>query len=346
MLVKQLEDHFGVKAERSFTRGQHNIFQSGTNAYVFVPVSYDVEQLTELQHLVEFLRTRGDLSVAEFVPATSGSLLAHIDHEKGVLLKYPIRSYRRNLNIPKELALFHKRGRGFPQRVTKINRIGQWKFLWERRLDQMEIFWREKIQQQPQNDFEKMFIHSFPYYIGLSENAIQYLADTELDAMPQMVDSATICHSRFTGKLFRNGVKFPTDWLFDHCSRDLAEWVRAAYLRKKELNMAEIQHFLENYVTVTPLSPFSWRLMYARLLFPIHYFECIEEYYINEGHGKEQEYVKRLNRIVGKSNEYEQFAAHIPDLLTPLLRQQKIPEIPWLKKCDILTFSKNNMLRY
>lgn len=331
ILIKQLEDYFGVKVEKSLI--PHNrAFQSGLHVFIIEPVHLDIHQINELHQLALFLRSKGDLTVAEFVRAKSGSFLVKLNDEQVVLLKYPIRTYRRNYHIPEELAILHKRGRSFPQKMTYINRIGQWKFLWEKRLDQMELFWQEKVKQQPKNEFDKLFIHSFPYYLGLTENAIQYVVDTELDSQVQQSDSATICHLRFTGNLYRNGVKIPTDWVFDHCSRDLAEWMRHSYFQQNHRSIRAIENFLERYTMVAPLSDFSWRLLYARLLFPIHYFECIEDYYINEENEGSQQYLNRLNEILRNSNGYEQFLAQIHQLLTYYSRQKKIPTIPWLKK--------------
>ena len=48
----------------------------------------------------------------------------------------------------------------------------------------MEKVWNGLLFQTPEDEFQRMFIDSFPYYIGLTENAIQYLVDTEIDDEP------------------------------------------------------------------------------------------------------------------------------------------------------------------
>ena len=98
----------------------------------------------------------------------------------------------------------------------------------------MEKVWNGLLFQTPEDEFERMFIDSFPYYIGLTENAIQYLVDTEIDDEPMETDSGTVCHERFSkrhgGQLNNYMIKNPFDWVFDHRSRDLAEWTRERYL--------------------------------------------------------------------------------------------------------------------
>ena len=69
--------------------------------------------------------------------------------------------------------------------MKKISRIGQWKNLWEKRIDQMEKVWKGMMQHEPVNEFDRMFFESFPYYMAIAENAIQYLVDTELDDDPK-----------------------------------------------------------------------------------------------------------------------------------------------------------------
>ena len=54
----------------------------------------------------------------------------------------------------------------------------------------------------PTDVFDQLFIESFPYYLGVAENAIQYVVDTEMDDTPQLTDAATICQERFTPLLW------------------------------------------------------------------------------------------------------------------------------------------------
>ena len=79
----------------------------------------------------------------------------------------------------------------------------------------------------PSDVFDRLFIESFPYYLGVAENAIQYVVDTEMDDTPQLTDAATICQERFTPLLWHQTkrLKLPFDWVYDRPSRDIAEWM-------------------------------------------------------------------------------------------------------------------------
>ncbi len=59
-----------------------------------------------------------------------------------------------------------------------------------------------QVMNHPTDVFDQLFIESFPYYLGVAENAIQYVVDTEMDDTPQLTDAATICQERFTPLLW------------------------------------------------------------------------------------------------------------------------------------------------
>jgi len=303
--------------------------------YCIVPISYlEQEELFEIKHLSEYMIQKGDIRVGSILPTTDGKLSTIINDEEAVIIRCPVYSHRVSNSLGYELARFHKRGRSFPYQVKKVNRIGQWKFLWEKRLDQMELFWKEKVKQHPQNEFETLFVEAFPYYIGLTENAIQYLVDTEIDETPTAIDSATVCHHRFTENSWdRNSyTKLPTDWVFDHYTRDLAEFIRDQYVNGETRQNGQIVHFLKEYERITPLSAFSWRLLYARLLFPLHFFECIEEFYMTGSEMQMERHCKRLESILKHSSEHERFLATFLSSAGVKEKRLTIPTISWLQK--------------
>ncbi len=85
-----------------------------------------------------------------------------------------------------------QRGAFFPEEIEQLSRIGEWKALWEKRLDQLEKFWQSQVMNHPTDVFDQLFIESFPYYLGVAENAIQYVVDRNVVA-PQI-------HSKYFNK--------------------------------------------------------------------------------------------------------------------------------------------------
>ncbi len=331
-MKKTIHDEYGIKVTDLEKVGRYESFRLHQTQFIVVPVSHiDEEELFEMYQLSQFMIEKRESHVASIVLTKKNHLFFEKDKVRYVLMKCSAYTQGRFTQLGKDLARFHAKGRLYPYQVSRTLRIGQWKVLWEKRLDQLEMFWRQKVQTQPLTQFEKMFVESFPYYIGLAENAIQYLVDTELDEEPQPIDSGTICHQRFLSTTWNPSmvIKSPIDWVFDHSSRDLAEYMRHLYFEKQEELKLEGFRFLEEYDRTTPLSPFSWRLIYSRLLFPIHYLECVEEYYLSPEDVKPL-FEEKLNRILKDSGHYESFLRAYSSMLSMKTKRIMLPTVDWL----------------
>lgn len=325
-----IESNYDLKVIQIFEHGTYKTFRTRRHMGLIVPVSHlDNEELYEMYQMGQHLLNKKERNVAMFILTKHRNLTFEFEKNKYVLLQVPFYVHPlQSQSLGRNLAQFHQNGRSLPVQLTKMNRIGKWKVLWERRVDQMEVFWKGKIGTKILQPFEQMFIESFPYYLGLSENAIQYLVDTELDEEPQLIDSATICHHRFTSKAWSDiQYKIPTEWVFDHAGRDIAEYIRDQFLNH---NRSFDAAFVEDYNRTTPLSPFFWRLIYSRLIFPLHYFECIENYYLSPEESREF-YEEKLKQILKESSDYEQFLSSLSSFLTMKTRRIYLPKLTWLK---------------
>ncbi|WP_010676424.1 spore coat putative kinase YutH [Bacillus timonensis] len=326
---------YKLKVDRSIKAFGYEAFIYRNIVYCIVPIpNLEHEELNEIKYLSDYMVQKGDIRVGSILPTTDGKLSANINDEEVAIIRCPVYNHRVSNSLGYELARFHKRGRSFPYRVNKLNRIGQWKYLWEKRVDQMELFWKEKVKQHPETRFETLFVEAFPYYIGLTENAIQYLVDTEMDVQPTAIDSATICHHRFTEVSWDGDsyTKLPTEWVFDHYSRDLAEYIRDQYVGGDYRPNGKITQFLREYEQVSPLSTFSWRLLYARLLFPVHFFECIEGYYMTESENQKENQLQKLESILSQSSKHERLLATFFSSVGINEKRLTIPNINWLQR--------------
>ena len=331
-MKKTIFEEYGIKVQDMTKWGPYDSFRVHQTHFLIVPVSHiDEEELYELYQLGQFMIEKKEHYVANFILTKKSQLFFEKDESRFVITKCSSYPTGRFTQIGKELARFHQKARSYPYQVTKTLRIGQWKFLWEKRLDQLESFWQGRVHNQPLNQFEKLFAESFPYYLGIAENAIQYLVDTELDEEPQLIDSGTICHHRFNSTTWRSemSVKLPTEWIFDHGSRDIAEYMRHLFFDEQEELKVNGFSFLDEYDRTTPLSAFSWRLIYSRLLFPIHYFECVENYYLTPEDDKHY-YEERMEDLLNRSRQYESFLASFSNMLSMKTRKIMLPTVEWL----------------
>lgn len=215
------------------------------------------------------------------------------------------------------LAQLHQIGSAYGYEPKTISSYGQWKKLWVEKLTLFE----EKIIQyaSEQNTDDRCdLIDILPYIIGISENAIQYLRETEeSETRFSLMDQGTIAFVRFKQDVDRE-VIWPDQFVYDHPARDLAEHIRYLFLSGQSDKM--LMEFLREYQTERPLSYFSWRLIYARLLFPIHIFDALEGYFATNDIGElkkmvlnQADYEKRLQNFYAKAG-IDKERAGLPEL--------------------------------
>lgn len=333
-MIEEIIFHsYGIQVEREEKNSRFPSFRSGNVIYSIIPLqNLESEELQERQMMSEHLRVQGDRSVSSFVLANHGTYISEADEHLFVLLANEILQPPRSNRLGRRLAKFHYRGRNINETITKCSRIGQWKELWEARIDQLERIWSEKLRAHPNNEFEKLFIETFPYYMVLGENAIQYLVDTEMDDNPDFVDSGTVCYERFHQETWTGDkwMKNPFDWVFDHAMRDVAEWVREHYFKNLHTHQREITKFFQEYQSIETLSSFSARLLYARMLFPIHYYETVEEYFSNVKETRSNELEDMLITVTKTSSQYEAFLKHLFEMAEIPAKQWQLPELGWL----------------
>jgi len=335
MLQELLQKKYGIKVNDEFRVDSYEACKTDQELFLLVPIGgMDRGDLFELEQMVNHLTQYGDRHVSQFKKTEEGEPVVEWKEGRYIVLVNKSFDSTTNRNIGRKLSKFHYRGRMLNVRMNKLSRIGQWKVLWEKRLDQMEKVWTDLLQKETENEFDRMFLEAFPYYMGLTENAIQYLTDTEFDDEPAPVDSGTVCHERFSshswGKQYF--VKNPFDWVFDHCSRDLAEWTRERYFRNIQTYEPDVKNFLADYQSVIRLSPFSWRLLYARLMFPLHFFDCVESYYITNSEQQRYMLQDQFQKYLDQTREHERFLGNFYQLVEVPVRSFGIPEVDWLKK--------------
>ncbi|MEH7179016.1 spore coat putative kinase YutH [Neobacillus vireti] len=333
MLQKLLENNYGIQVDEYLKLDSYDALRSNGWFYLIAkPEGRSAEDIIELENIADHLRKSGDKHVPAFLQDKEGSYITAWEDQQYCVLANRQSEKHVKVKLGRKLAKFHERGKKVPFKIERSSRIGQWKQLWEKRLDQIEKVWSDLMFQTPEDEFEKMFIDSFPYYIGLTENAIQYLVDTELDDEPKETDSGTVCHERFSKDSWGANyyIKDPLDWVFDHRSRDLAEWTRERYFQNTQTYELDVRQFFSDYQTVSPLTSFSWRLLFSRLLFPLHYFECIENYYITRSEQDKRLLEEQLMRILKQSTEYERFLAYFYHTVGAPIKPLKLPQLDWL----------------
>ncbi|KPD00563.1 hypothetical protein LR69_01215 [Geobacillus sp. BCO2] len=202
-----VREQYGMRVERLERSGRHAAFWHRQERFLLVPADGQSEaEMEERQQMSRYLRAKGVDGVGELVKTTSGTYIASYNGQPLALVRAPLPAARFR-SLGRELAVMHECGRTCPWPIVACRRIGQWRELWAKRIDQMEAFWSSKLASGPSSLFDRLFIESFPYYLGLAENAVQYVADTEIDEEPGRIDYAAFCHERLPEAKWVGGEK-------------------------------------------------------------------------------------------------------------------------------------------
>ncbi|HHW37827.1 MAG TPA: spore coat protein YutH [Bacillales bacterium] len=331
MIERDLYEQYRLNNSQLIKYRNFQAFYEQGSLYVIVPIpQIEREELLELKQMSDYLQFQKEDRMAHFVPTVTQELIGYINGESIALFKLPNINRGRRFSDGEDLARFHNMGRYYPYPPQTATRLGLWKTMWENRLDQLEEWWGQRIQGLPENHFEKLFFETFPYYLGISENAIQYVADCMWEDTRREAQLGTICYVKYKPQTDSETVIFPTDLIFDHSTRDLAEWIRTKYVNGAD--MQEISSFLNQYERIMPLSTVSCRLLFGRLLFPLSYFEAVEGYYSTALEKRKLRYEKQLFRVLEQAESYERFLSTFSKKFGEVSsRNLQIPEIEWLQ---------------
>ncbi|MBU9722130.1 MULTISPECIES: spore coat putative kinase YutH [Bacillaceae] len=290
MIERELYNQFKIYPEQIMQIGSdHIIFAEGLG-YLLRPINYPEKMVNEKIFMGQWLNNQGDYDVAAYIsPEGKRSSTIWDNGVSYIVFQLPEFNGDMGGELGYRLAQFHQLGYHYtPSDKNLSNQFLPWKERWERRLDQLENWYVTVTKSSEKTELEKEFCLSFPYFLGVSENAIQMIADMAIDDFSYQGVHKTICHERFQESTWltiwegaTSQIKVPTDLTFDHYTRDIAEYIRNIWVSPEYLHLRInlIDTFLNEYEKVQPLSLLDQKLLFSRLLFPLHYFENIEKYY-------------------------------------------------------------------
>ncbi|WP_051353176.1 hypothetical protein [Thalassobacillus devorans] len=290
--------------------------------YFVLPAYGREEVYQELQHACDFLSKAGMKNIVCPVHVSESRYQIKKNQRTYVIGKTNLDA---SLSIPAsghELARFHELGATYPYHLPSLSTYGQWKTLWGNRIDHFEGSIQQWHQQRPVGDMHRLWIDTAPYIIGVGENAIQYVQESEQETRHQKKDQATFTFDRYPPHSQR--LLWFDQIRYDHPARDLAEALRYKLMTGRSTE--EITAFFYDYHTRSPLSIFGLRLLYARLLFPVHLLDKYEEVY---SHPFEENLINETKLLFKYQRRYEQQLKHFFHALGINTDELKIPVLDW-----------------
>ena len=186
-----------------------------------------------------------------------------------------------------------------------------WGTLWSEKIDYFEYQVREL-------SIEKDVVkNSFSYYVGMAENAISYVNNTNMKYGGDAY-RIVLSHRRVFYPNYKLNYLNPLSFVFDLEVRDIAEYLKAMFF-KKDISFCLDE--LSSYLKIRHLSLYEYQMLYARLLYPTYYFDVYEGV-MNKNGDEEQ-----LVNIIKKCDSYEEF---LKKAYLEISKYAKIDKIEWI----------------
>lgn len=292
-----LTDYYNISHQRLTKVEQNTFIDNEQYVYSITFIEEDERIYDEQAMLAAYCIQEGYVHVQNIIPNIYGSWITPYNDHPLLLSAGLLNPLSEQISDGRLLANFHLVNQAYPYEPNYVTSYGKWKDLWVEKLTYYEKELPKAIKNGP-SAFLARAVDLIPYLIGISENAISYLQENESESQFTRFDQGTITFLRYQNQLRASFIPF-TDLHYDHPTRDIAEYVRSMLIKDNEGTQKSIE-FLIDYNDVFPISLFGWKLLYARLLFPIQFFDIFDQ--VNIGQNND---LTKLNYIIERQTNFE-----------------------------------------
>ena len=294
-----LHDAYGLHIQDEVTRFGRHSYIDGESLYFIIKLEKKEACYIEQCMLARFLREQGCRQIALPIQNHHHSWITNTSHMYVIVFKLPYMNVLEP-SIPfQHLATFHKISQTFPFEPQYMNDYGFWSTIWQ---DQVITMKRqvEKAIVLNNSTVLNTIIDNLPEFMRLSKLAIQLLTEAENESYFNRTDKPAICFNRYEGQQ-QTPIILPIELVYDHPVRDIAEQIRYYVLHNTIHRDIEVKEWLERYQAVQPLSTLGMRMLYARLLYPSHFWEMCD-WMIAAPRSKK--YVEVIERLIKRHRSY------------------------------------------
>ncbi len=320
-MIDFLRTYYGIQGQESFPIRRYSSYVENNIHYLVIPIRNRDEFNLEQAVLSYYLKEHHQPNIGFPLQNIDEQFITVMDDQTYVVVQIDDLQDPSQTSNGSILAEFHQRHQAYPYEPRSISSYGTWKQLW---IDKLTVY-EQNLQaslSERRSYFERAWLDVFPYVIGMTENAIQYIGTIEKEAVADSSDRPTITFERYRNQL-KEHCFFHHELHFDHPMRDVAEFIRFKLLQD-HVDVDDISRFLKEYNDVQFISEFSWKLLYARLLYPAHFFDYIDRHRLKKDETKmkqemlhlckaQENYEVRLNTLFQHIKQNHQ-KIHIPML--------------------------------
>jgi len=264
--------------------------------FQFINIKRPNKDIEEIYQLLSSTHLPYDIIIKNIY----GSIFTEYDNKTYILIKI-IHPENMEIDIKDIIDNFKALNKNY----NTIDR-SEWNKLWPQKIDYLEYQISELGKNYP------IIRGSFSYYIGLAENAVQYLNSIKIDNGMKV-----LAHRRLKFPIITRDFYNPLELVIDYRVRDLAEYIKTKFFDESVIEEIE---YLTNKNLLTPT---EYNLLFARLLYPSYYFDEIQEILEN---GKDE---ITLLKYIEKVDSYEKFILKVYEIFS---QKTHLLNIDWLIK--------------
>lgn len=304
-MKETLEYYYGLDIENiEELDGKYHIKQENQD-YFFVFYNRGIEELEDIINVSNEMIKKG-INVHKILINRNNSFLTKVGEYNYILFAVS--------NLSEEYDIFDmvKISEKLVLNNNKSNLYrNNWGTLWSEKIDYFEYQVREL---SVEKDVVK---NSFSYYVGMAENAISYVNNTNMK-YGRDTYRIVLSHRRVFYPNYKLNYLNPLSFVFDLEVRDIAEYLKAMFFKK---DVGFCLDELSSYLKIRHLSFYEYQMLYARLLYPTYYFDVYESV-MNKNCDEEE-----LVNIIKKCDSYEEF---LKKAYLEISRYAKIDKIEWI----------------
>ena len=304
-MKETLKYYYGLDIESIEELDGKYHFKIENQDYFFVFYNRGIEELEDIINVSNEMVKKG-INVHKILINRNNSFLTKVGEYNYILFAVS------NLNEEYDIFDMVKISEKLVLNNNKSNLYrNNWGTLWSEKIDYFEYQVREL-------SIEKDVVkNSFSYYVGMAENAISYVNNTNMKYGGDAY-RIVLSHRRVFYPNYKLNYLNPLSFVFDLEVRDIAEYLKAMFF-KKDISFCLDE--LSSYLKIRHLSLYEYQMLYARLLYPTYYFDVYES--VMNKNGDEEELVN----IIKKCDSYEEF---LKKAYLEISKYAKIDKVEWI----------------
>lgn len=306
-MKKIIKYYYNIKINNIYKDGDAYYFFYNEKTFYFVIYERNEQDIKDIVEINKKLKSI-NIKCHDIIFNKFNNIFSDYNNNKYILLKV-------SLDFKKEVDIFEMINFNNKTKLMcsqKMNYRNSWKNLWQEKINYFETQIRYYAKEK------REVLDTFSYYIGLAENAIEFINKTEKLSPKSNVYNLALCHRRVFSPNYRLNYFNPLSYVLDLEVRDYAEYFKSEFFCGQDINYEFI-----SFLKTKKFDEYSYYMFYARLMFPTYYFDIYEKILRNEIVNE------KLIEIVNLSEKYEKFLmfAH-----KEISKYSYLPEVSWLNK--------------